>query len=929
MSHGNRIRRQLIPPLAGLTAMAALWSCDGQNLFAPDGSIGSSDGFPPAVEIQQPREPAARPIGDSVLITARATDDTGVDSILFSGVAFRGDVNLGTDTIVSRYESKMVRFTGSVRDTTVSRYLLATADSERETSVLFAIAYDTQGNIASDSLQLIIGGPRVQFLTIEENQEIQAGLSLNLQVVAMDPEGVQEVVIEIEGAFANRLRFPVNPPVDSILVDTAVVIPAGITGEITATAEARNGLGVPGQDGPIPLLIVSSQIADAVPPSVQVAPTANARLELDDPITVVVSGADNTQGSGIARAGFTVKAISNLRGDTLTQTQEKTFTPARTGNLSSTFTFVPFNVDSLALPDTLVYEITGWMVDGDGNCAAAVTSETAQSLVCEQAAGGERIAAGWPGFRLNPVHVAGRTVELPAAGRIQDAAVDTIRKTLLLSNQERNRVEIFRLDTETFGSAIGVGSEPWGMTIDRTGNRLLVANSGGTNVSIVDLDQERELEQERFFAPDAVIFDLELKEGDSGFSFIVTPYPQPASPSFSDRPQYIAVDVYGNIIYSTRTTSVGDIGTARKAYLPPGAVRSETKLFVEHGANTVAEDFWALAHIDSIGTGVDTVAVTIDTIAGDTTVFVAAGLTLFDHIPGFPDSVISATANTSAPDPVENAWSTLLGRGSDAYVNAAARWNIPSFGFSDPTFVSASGDGWWVIIGEGGTTPTGRVLLYKAAQLDTTALTTTLRVWDEVINAADVVRGVGLNYDGTLGMARGASAYFFDSQLQLNGRYALPSGGGGSGAALHPLHANQKTLENLAGAYRPDTHLAFVGTADQGIDIIDTYKFTRIGRVAIRDKITGPLRAVLPFAEDNQGLTCATIPVQDASGFNIGSAVQLYENGDFTTPIAPDGATEDTCIVLKLFAVTEAEGVVVVPVRKSDVFKYHPNRSGN
>jgi len=442
----------------------------------------------------------------------------------------------------------------------------------------------------------------------------------------------------------------------------------------------------------------------------------------------------------------------------------------------------------------------------------------------------------------------------------------------------------------------------------------------------VDLALEREIEQERFFAPDVVIFDLELKEGDSGYSFIIYPYPTPETPSFSDRPQYIALDSFGNIIFSTKTTAVGDLGTARKAYLPPGATRSEVKLFVEHGENTNSEDFWAIAHLDSIGSGIDTVALTVDTLTGDTTAFVAAGLTLFDHVPGFPDSILTATANTTTADPVENAWSRLSSQGSDIFVGPGSRWNIPGFAFADTTYVTASGDGGWVLIGEGATTPTGRVMMYRASQHDTTDLSSTLRVWDELTNAADFVTGVGLNYDGTLGVARGNAAYFFDTELQLNGTVGLSAGGGGSGAALHPLHANQKTLENFTGAYRPDTHLAFVGTAEGTIDIIDTFKFTRIGQITIRDRITGPLRAVLPSAADNDGLTCASIPVTGKAGNAIGNAIQLYEGEDFIQPILPDGVTEDACVVIKLFATTSANGVVVVPVRKVDIFKYHPNR---
>ncbi len=930
MSYGkHHNRRRILSISLGLAALALLGSCDGQNVFAPGASTGGTtgsggpDGNPPSVEIQQPREPAARPIGDSVLITARAVDDVGLDSILFAGVAFRGDKDLGTDTTVVRYVSKMVRFDATVRDTTITRYLEALPDTTRETAVLFAVAFDGQGNLAADSVQMVIGGPRVQFLTIEDNQQVQSGLSLNLQVEAMDPEGILDMVIHVTGVFERTIDYSFTPPQDSVLVDTAVVIPAGVTGSISVTATARSGLNVTGQDGPIDLQIVSTNVGDQVPPRVTVVQSSNERLEVDDLLTVTVSGSDDPQGSGIAVTGYTVKSISPARGDTLVQTAQTNFSPARTGNLTETFSFLPFNVDELALPDTLIFEITGWMVDGDGNCAAAVVEGVPSNAPCGTLPTGQTAAEGGPGVRLTRVIVAGSTVALPTGGMIMDAVVDTVRNNLLLSNLERNRVEVFRLGTEQFGPAIGVGSEPWGLTLDRSGNQLLVANSGGTNISVVDLDQERELEQQRFFAPDAVIFDLELKESDSGFSFVIREYPSPDPPSFSDRPQFIAVDSFDNVIYSTRTTSVGDIGTARKAYQPPGAPRPEVKLFVEHGANSEAEDFWAFAHIDSISTALDTIG--IDSLGN---VFVAAGLTLFDHVPGFPDLVIQATANTSTFDPVENAWGNLIAQGSDAYVSPGTRWNIPSFGFSDVTYVSASGDGGWVIIGEGATDPVGRVMLYRAAQQDTTDLSATLRVWDEVINAADVVRGVGLNYDGTLGMARGQAAYFFDTELQLNGTVALSGGGIGSGGALHPLHANQKTLENFDGTYRPDTHLAFAGTADGSIDIIDTYKFTRIGQVTLRDRINGPLRAVLPFPGDNAGLSCGTIPVQDQAGNTIGNAVRLYNNDEFTQPLPSGGATNDACVVVNLFGVTETEGVVVVPVRKADILKYHPNRTG-
>jgi hypothetical protein len=143
---------------------------------------------------------------------------------------------------------------------------------------------------------------------------------------------------------------------------------------------------------------------------------------------------------------------------------------------------------------------------------------------------------------------------------------------------------------------------------------------------------------------------------------------------------------------------------------------------------------------------------------------------------------------------------------------------------------------------------------------------------------------------------------------------------------MHPLHANAKSLDNPNGDYRPDTHMAFAGTGEHTIDILDTFHFYRQGRLFIRDVIQGPLRAVLPFPEDNAGLTCATIPVTDQAGNAIGNAIQIFENNDFERPIPPDGITDDRCIVVKLFGVTSSGGVVVVDVRTADILRDHPAR---
>ena len=158
---------------------------------------------------------------------------------------------------------------------------------------------------------------------------------------------------------------------------------------------------------------------------------------------------------------------------------------------------------------------------------------------------------------------------------------------------------------------------------------------------------------------------------------------------------------------------------------------------------------------------------------------------------------------------------------------------------------------------------------------------------------------------------------------------------GGAGAVLHPMHANVKGLDNLSGEYRPDTHIAFVGTGERTIDIYDTFHFFRSGRIFLRDVVNGPLRASLPFTEDNvdpagNPFQCATTTVTDQTGRTLGEAIQVFEAGDFNSPWPADGGvggSEDRCVVMKLYGATTSGGIVVINVRKSDVLRDHPSRN--
>ncbi|MBT3327512.1 MAG: hypothetical protein HN396_14855 [Gemmatimonadales bacterium] len=62
----------------------------------------------------------------------------------------------------------------------------------------------------------------------------------------------------------------------------------------------------------------------------------------------------------------------------------------------------------------------------------------------------------------------------------------------------------------------------------------------------------------------------------------------------------------------------------------------------------------------------------------------------------------------------------------------------------------------------------------------------------------------------------------------------------------------------------------------------------------------------------------------------VGEAIEIFQNGNFADPWPIDGGaggTEDRCVVLKLYGTTEATGVVVINVRKSDILREHPTRN--
>lgn len=937
---GHRVTsiRILLAAATGVGVLT-LAACEGSNLFTTATGVGTTvvtaDTVAPSVDILNiPHGTTSTtvPLGDSVLIRAQLQDNVGVASVRMYGIAKRGADSLGTGQAVPRYVEKDITFPAGLQDTTVVRYLDPTADSTQETVYFIVEATDSSGNVGADTVSMQAGGPSVAVLDLQSGDTITP--SFSFRVMAKDPLGIADITWEVRdsataGAAFDSTATRTFANVDSAVAQEDMTLPSTFTGTIEVLSTAKNSVGVVGRAAPVYVTIVAGQVSDTIAPRLKYTTTAGDRLELTDSIQVDVTGSDNVQGSGVAKVGYTVRAISVNRGDTITRTADTTYATPKSGTVRASFRFAPFNVDSVSLPDPLKFEITTYMVDAAGNCGASVGADTLAALPCQTLTGGGVVAQDATPTSLDVTVVAGNTVTLPNGGLIMDAVVDRDANNthggpaLYLSNIQDNEVDVFYLKSDSFGRAIGVGSEPWGLTINNCvplnptpgcGDTLVVANSGGTNLSNVSLITKQEDTSRRLLTPDVHLFDVTVSQDAAGNDkYTVTAYPDlPDQFSFSDRPEFVARDSTGRLLYSTKTvTSLGEVGTIRTVESKPGYLQPEVRLLLQYAQGNKSASSWRFGNVDAIGNGTDS-------------------LTVVDHVPGNPTNLIAETGID--PDAPDNAYALLKAAGSDVFMVPGETWNIKNVGFSDTTFVSASGDGGWVAFGDGNVSPVGRVIMWNAQNR---VISGSISVADLMTNTGDQIEGLGLNYDGTMGVVRGISQVsFFTTDLRLQGTATL-SVPGGAGAVFDPFYADAQTLSNSSGVYDPNTDLAFIGTGQHTIDIYDTFRFRRIGRVFVKDNIVGPLRAAPPLPSDKldaagNPLQCTYTSVRDQAGNVISpanDALQIYQGGDFNTPLPPTSTvSEDRCVVVKLYGVTDSGGVVVVNVRKSDVLRDHPAR---
>jgi hypothetical protein len=797
--------------MAALLATALLAACDSSgNPFKVDpGQTGggggpgtpAADSTAPTVNIVLPS--ATTPtiaVGDSLFVQARVADAGGLGSVTMEGFSVRGNPELGTDRRIVRWAAKTVDLTQTgraVTDTVVSRFLYATADSIAEAGVFVVVtAKDKAGNSSADTFRVAIGGPRVSVLQVNPAEPVRGGSSLTLRIQASDPRDLlNSVTVQGSGAFTFQRTFSFTPARAEF--DTTIVIPVPQTGvgTLRVTGSTVSGSNQTGTSLPFDVRIDPAN-QDATAPRVTFQTTIGQRVEQADSFSVSVSAVDETR---VDSVGVTVLAIrrSTARPDTL-----RVFV-GRGAVTGGTFRFA-FDALGLSSVDTATVdlEVTAWATDPAGNCGAATTPNSPQQLACVAGPQGSRLTAG-PG-RLAVVYVArGRTLPRPnGTDVIADLVADD--RYVYLSNFTRNRLEVLPLGGAQYGTPVRVGSAPWGLALGRNRDSLYVANSGGTNISVVPLGGAvlQEAESRRLFPRNELLFGVEF--APTGAVSAVTLH------DYSDRPQFLGQAANGLLVYSTRPTASASDGTVR--IYDPRKLRSE--IFI--------------GYVDRHSAGKAVV------VNADSAFHVPPNSIMVCPRRRFGDSsnpeciVGSLTVVADSLTTLRSLPANAAGGRYDARIDIGA--SIADVGFADTTFVAISTDRRFVAVGEGVRT-NARIPLFEALG-DSLVLRGDVR--DLISNTAERVIGLGINRDGTLGVARGNQAYFFNDRLRLQG--TMESGAPTGGVAMHPQNGNYPT--------DPSNRLAFVSGTEGGrpyIDVLDAFYFAPVKRIYLRDPVVGAL----------------------------------------------------------------------------------------
>ncbi|HKV52952.1 MAG TPA: hypothetical protein VJO52_17275 [Gemmatimonadaceae bacterium] len=768
---------------AGLAAAVLVAAC-----VQGDGAGGGvlADSTPPVVSVT-----AAAPSSDSVVaFNVLATDNLGLLAVRVSvsGPGISGAFDTTFNTAVT---SVTLPYTVPVPSTV----------PPGTTVTVIASAVDGAHNVSKADTAFIGTGnqsPSVAIITNPKaNDTAVVGFTMAVSLSGKSPNMVKALGFIASGVFATPVTDSVlynSPLKDSVGVDTSVSLVGATTGTLTLTPFVMDSLKRRILGLPVNVVVANSAAGNSVP---VVDFGITSRIEVTD--TMHVSAHDR---AGVRWLGYEVR---NLPSDPNTFFAADSFQV--TGSVSSALHTFKLGLNITAFPKEV--QVSGFARNTNGTRAYALLSDGVTQR-------GDTVDV-----------VAGLTRTLPNGGVIADALYHKPTNRLYLSNIEKNELEVFDLTDSAFQSPIIVGSRPWGITAwpanrDGTmGDTILVANSGGTLISYVNVHANADVEVfPRYALPNIIPYTVTSVQSTTAPGQIIeqrTPY------DFSDRPQYIAATCKGPtagpaacgdviLVYSTTPT-----GGQSLPFTNQGTVRWEDL------TNHTSHFFFEQAMGQTAGRS--------DTLEVER--FGAQGI-------GSADSLLVQFKE--------------LGSGGIDTTGFSIVVRIDQLAFRDTTFVRNSGNFRRAILGEGGSVLGSRAIMYDvttgfqtqftnaqgtftapAPEIDN-GVSRPLDVSDFISNAFARVNGVAINFDGELAAIRGDSTYIIDRTLRLQG--LLQTSGGNPGFDFHPDNAGIGPATSP-----PGTRLSFAASSSPQIEVYDTFNYNRCLIVPTRDPIVGPIKA--------------------------------------------------------------------------------------
>ena len=794
--------------------------------FASDGTGNRAVSQVVAIEVQDNQKPGLQiisppldsnvTIGTPLLVESRLTDNAGLRRYSVIVVSTRGDPDLGiVDTLV-RYDSVFApvnsggtarSFREGLRDTTIRRLMQPKSLSDTATGTGFVIARitDVAGNDSVIARRVrLVSGPVVTIIRPGTGAVAAPGKSIVVELRAVDKDGVRQVGYTTTGPSFNLTLTSPQPSVfsDTLIFTHTLEIPANFPPgqSFTISPFATDNNGQPGSGQSLTVSVVAPG-SDSQGP--QVYQTAGSRLEVDDSLRVRA-----IDPNGVTWIGYQMR---NEETNALIRTDSV----AVGGAFTDAQVSIQLNVPATSIGKKII--LTSFGVDAVGNkgwsLPAGINVAQPNSALAK---------------RDTALVVYGRTFPLPDGGLAADIAVDTLpgRERAYVSNLTFDRLEVWRNASATFANkTIAVGSQPWGLFIDNSSDTLLVANSGGTNISRVfindlsaNLNIVAEVPSRRIKTQNSAVFDVRLSNSAGIFRYEVIVH------DFSDRPQYVAQTLTGEIYFSTKPTESAPNGTIR--HYDPNFASPDIRMIWQY-ADGGGTDNVAVINADSVYAIISPLPTISDRIV------------LCDHPYG--------TASPSVcfmDEDFSTAIGALQATGSD--VVGVSGMKVPSLGLTDTTFVAVGGDRRWVAFGEGNTPDNaGRVMMASdPGEFFSPGITVT----DLTNNASERLFGLAINRNSSLVGARGSEAHFSDIavpfHLRLQGKFNTFNQG--AGIAFHPNNMGDLSPQN--------ERIAFVASANGTIEIIDSFHYTSRGTLPVRANLIGPIRVTSRFASDEAAI---------------------------------------------------------------------------